>query len=79
MITNPSHREDHNYCTNVNTNILIDQQHADDISWVANDVKETQDLKREVPLILEDKNLIVNNTKTEEYEVVRGGDDKWKK
>ena len=30
-------------------------------------------------MILEDKNLIVNNTKTEEYEVVRGGDDKWKK
>ena len=78
-ITNPPHREDHNYCKNVNTNILIDQQYADDISWIANDVKEIQDLKREVPLILEDKNLIVNNTKTEEYEVVRGGDDKWKK
>ena len=38
-----------------------------------------QELKREVPLILEDKNLIVNNTKTEEYEIVRGGDDKGKK
>ena len=37
-----------------------------------------ENLKKELPSILNEKNLLVNETKSEEYVIKRGGDESWK-
>ena len=38
-----------------------------------------EELKAVVPRILKSKNLRINESKTEEYEIKRGGDEAWEK
>ncbi len=59
-------------------NIIINQQYADDISWITNMETVKENLKKEVPSILKEKNLQVNETKSEEYVIKRGEDESWK-
>ena len=58
--------------------VIINQQYADDISWITNMEVVKENLKKEVPSILKEKNLLVNETKSEEYVIKRGGDESWK-
>ena len=78
---------DHNYTKDHKKSItpknqksyLIEQQYADDVSWIttSNDAKE--EIKTTVPAILTNSNLIVNSDKTEEYSISRTtSDDSWK-
>ncbi len=69
--------KDHDY-TNYNTNpFLINQQYADDIGWITNLIETSRLLRREVPPKFKLKNLLVNDTKTEEHEVEKNGDTTW--
>ncbi len=74
---------DHNY-TKIRTSVpkgqnsfLIHQQYADDTSWATTVKKVKDSIKDIAPRKLKAKNLLVNNDKTEDYVVSRGGDSKW--
>ncbi len=68
---------DHDY-TKYNINpFIINQQYADDIRWITNLIEISRLLRREVPPKLKLKNLLVNDTKTEDHEVEINGDKKW--
>ena len=58
--------------------LIIDQQYADDISWATTDAKLKEKIKQEVPQILRDQNLIVNDDKTDDYEINRNSEQEWK-
>ncbi len=60
--------------------MLIDQQYADDTGWIGvNANRKIERVKKEVPDKLRDNNLFVNEGKTEEYHITRGGEESWKK
>ncbi len=60
--------------------LLIDQQYADDASWIGvNATKEIEKVNQVVPDKLKESNLKVNNDKTEEYKISSNGDPAWKK
>ena len=80
-------RHDHNYTKEdkyritpkIQKSFIIDQQYADDTSWVTTNKDTIEDIKSKVPKILTEKNLIVNEDKTEEYTISRTTDTEWKK
>jgi hypothetical protein len=74
----PPFIEDHRYTKYSNKLLMIDQQYADDISWITNNEARKRALKEEVPKIIREKNLQANNTKTEEYTINREGDGSWR-
>ena len=59
--------------------IVINQQYADDIGWVTTAKYRTTYIKKTMPTKLKRRNLYVNEGKTEEYDIKRGGDETWKK
>ena len=65
-----------NYAKSVN--ITIDQQYADDIGWASTDISEIETVEKTVPPVLKDRNLFVNESKTEKYQVKRDGSEDWK-
>ena len=71
------HISDHTYAKT--DNVMISQQYADDTSWITSNKQMKEELKAVVPRILKSKNLQANESKTEEYEIIRGGKEKWKK
>ena len=76
----PESLKDHTYSTPVDNTLLIDQQYADDTGWIGVNAKhKTDKIKREIPQKLKKNNLFVNEGKTEEYHIKRGGDNSWKK
>ena len=60
-------------------NVEIDPKYSDDINFVRSWYPKINQLKREVPEMLKNDNLIVNKSKTEEYSIGIDGDDKWKR
>ena len=59
---------------------LLDQQYADDISYATTNKEVKNSIKEETPDTLKRKNLLVNNDKTEEYEIHRNSKNKeWQK
>ena len=58
--------------------VIITQKYADDISWLTNMKTVKESLKKEVPSILKEKNLQVNEIKSEEYVIKRGEDESLK-
>ena len=58
--------------------VVINQQYADDISWITNVEVLKEDLKKVVPSKLKEKNLQINETKSEEYVIKRGREETWK-
>ena len=58
---------------------MIDLQYADDISWITNISEPVTEIEEEAPSKLEEKNLQVNNTKTEKHDIERNGQTEWMK
>ena len=79
-------RHDHNYTKadkhrvtpKVQKAFTIDQQYADDTSWVTTNKTIITEIKQTIPTILTNKNLIVNQDKTEEYTISRNSDTDWR-
>ena len=79
-------KHDHNYTKDHKKTItqkkqksyILEQQYADDISWITTSSKATEEIKQTIPQILTERNLIVNADKTEEYEISRTSDQEWK-
>ena len=57
---------------------IIDQQYADDISWITTNINAKEYIKNTVPETLTNKNLLVNQEKTEEYTINRKSNQDWK-
>lgn len=78
-VTTPNHLHDHNYSIKRQYGTLIDLQYADDICWIGGNCAQAIDYyKNTIPGKLEIRNLSINTSKTEEYEISREN-DKWKK
>ena len=63
----------------VQKTFTIEQQNADDTSWATTNKEIIDEIKQRVPKILTNKNLIVNEDKTEEYVISRTSNLEWKK
>ncbi len=74
----PIHLKDHTYAAPANNTFTIDQQYADDIGWASTGSHIIDNIEREIPPILAERNLLVNETKTERYKVTRNGSEQWK-
>ena len=70
---------DHQYNNPVDKHFMIDQQYADDIGWASTDSNEIDEIIKNVPPVLKQRNLFVNEAKTERYKVGKDGDQNWKK
>ena len=76
----PAEIEEHGYAIDTQQGSVIELQYADDISWItSNSPHLLHQIKAEIPPKLQARNLTINPTKTEEYEIKRGGDESWKK
>jgi sorting nexin-29 len=76
----PPHLSDHSYYNKLpQSELSIQQQYADDISWITTNKGLIEHVKKEIPEKLRSKNLMVNKDKTEEYEIKKEGSDEWKK
>ena len=75
----PRNLMDHTYSTPIEEELNIDQQYADDISYLTDAPHIHEHHKSTVPQTIKERNLLVNNEKTEEYEISRTGSDDWKK
>ena len=59
---------------------MVDLQYADDITWVATNSKDSiSHVKERIPSKLSVRNLIINDSESEEYKISIGPDDNWKK
>ena len=57
---------------------MVDLQYADDITWVATNSKDSiSHVKERIPSKLSVRNLIINDSTTEEYKISRGPDNNW--
>ena len=74
----PPHLQDHSYVIPTDPYLIIDQQYADDTGWASTSKHKTEVIKKSIPQTLKDKNLNVNETKTEEYTIKRNEDEAWK-
>jgi hypothetical protein len=75
----PSALEDHGYPKSLEYNpFTIAPKYADDTTWVTTNKQVINDIKATVPKQLKERNLLVNDDKTEEYEIRRRGDTNWK-
>mgnify|MGYP001798179549 FL=1 len=76
----PPHLRDHCYSSLQRTGTLIPLQYADDICWLGMNCKHSVESVREkIPQRLAERNLLINNDKTEEYVITKDGDQQWKK
>ena len=75
----PQNLIDHTYSTPVEKELNIDQQYADDISYITDAYHIHKHHKTTVSSTIMKRNLCINTDKTEEYEVSRTGNDEWKK
>ena len=71
-------QSEHNYNKSIDDHITIDQQYADDIGWATTEDEEIENIQKDIPPILKDRNLFVNEDKTESYTVKRNGNEDWK-
>ena len=74
----PEHLHDHTYIQ-PDSSVSIDQQYADDIGWAITNRGICIKVKKTIPARLKERNLYVNNEKTEEYIIKRDGQEKCKK
>ena len=49
------------------------------ISWATTAKQRITYIKETIPSTLAKRNLVINESKTEEYEIIRQGNEKWKK
>ena len=70
-ITSQEHTE-HNYAIQTQVrHIDINQEYADDISKITSNYNAIQHLKQHLPATLSKRDLIINESKTEEYKITR--------
>ena len=75
----PPELQDHTYNKEpLTTQVKIDQQYADDISYITTTKQATDNIKQNVPKRLKERGLLVNETKTEDYNIKRNGENSWK-
>ncbi len=75
----PKETQDHNYySTAKNTHFEIEPKYADDISWLSTAKQRIDHVKATMPQKLLERNLHVNETKTEEFLITREGKEDWK-
>ena len=61
----------HTYPRKIDKHINIDQQYADDIGSASPNTEKVEEIENTVPHILKNRNLMVNESKTEKYTVER--------
>ena len=74
----PKHLDHHAYAVTKDPNLIIDQQYADDTGWASASKHKINNIKKTVPAKLKQRNLNVNESKTEEFTIKRNGDESWK-
>ena len=75
----PPHLKDYTYAIPRNTSFNIDQHYAADISYISNPKHIIEQGKETISPLLKKRNLNVNISKTEEYQIIREGNEDWKK
>ena len=70
--------KDHNYTVPTNNTFTIDQQYADDIGWASTGSHVLDTIEKQRPPLLAERNLFVNEIKTECYKVTNNGSEKWR-
>ena len=75
----PEHLLDHSYDRKTNKELLINQQYADDISWIGNSSNRLAQAERQEEEKLSVRDLKIKKTKTEKLSINKTGNDKWKK
>ena len=76
----PEECQDHDYYgkTEIKNYFEIDPKYADDISWATTAKQRITYIKETTPSTLAKRNLVINESKTEDYEIIRQGNEKWK-
>ena len=75
----PLELTDHGYSETTDLGIMFDLQYADDICWVGPNCHHGIDKqKNTIPAILSARDLKINNSKTEEYNITAANNE-WKK
>ena len=77
----PEECKDHDYFrkTEIKNYFEIDPKYADDITWATTAKQRITYIKETPPSTLAKRNLVINESKTEDYEITRQGNEKWKK
>ena len=75
----PHHLEDHTYSNYEDTSFTVDQQYADDIGWASTAEHIIENIEITTTEKLKERNLLINQSKTEKYNIKKDGDDSWKK
>ena len=57
----------------------IDPKYADDITWATTSKERIYQVKQTIPPRLRARQLCINESKTEEFSIKRGGNEEWKK
>ena len=57
--------------------VEIDPKYADDVSFLRSNESKVNQVKRMIPNMLEEYNLIINQDKTEMYKISRKSDEEW--
>jgi hypothetical protein len=73
----PHHFRDHSYSNKKDIGFSNDQQFADDISYMNTNKGKNDYIKQSIPKKLGERNLIINENKTEEYDIKLKQED-WK-
>ena len=68
----------HDHRKFIDEHFALCQEYADDNSAITTDKNKIDDIKKVVHSELETRNLCVNKTKTEEYEIKRNRNESWK-
>ena len=75
----PAHiNNDHQYA-NINDEISLNMEYADDMSDISSDMRNIEYAKKTLPSKLSSWNLIMNEGKTEEFVIKRNGEEIWRK
>ena len=69
---------DHGYEPTENIGFTLDQQYADDISWAPTSTTVLEKIETIIPEVLKERNLFVNESKTDKYTISRNSPNEWK-
>ncbi len=76
----PQHITEHAYSTPpTTTDFLIEPKYADDITYISNNPNYISEIQQIIPQKLLEKNLLINEDKTEIYSIKRKSNEKWRK
>ena len=75
----PQHLLNHDYTCTTSNYFTINQQYADDIGWASTGPHLLCDIEAQATQNLAERNLKINNSKTEKYSISRNNDDSWLK